>query len=54
MALIILQLIGSGLNLMLVDPYLTIAVWGMIMILAMAANYFGQKYRMQKRKMSKQ
>ncbi len=48
LALIILQIIASGLNLMLVDPFLTTAMWGAIMLLAMVANYISAHYRSKK------
>ncbi|MBC8447348.1 MAG: ABC transporter permease [Chloroflexi bacterium] len=37
-ALIILQFVSSGLNLMRVSNFLTIAIWGMILILVMVVN----------------
>lgn len=42
-ALIILQLISSGLNLLGVSAFLTIAIWGLIIILVMGVNYAAQQ-----------
>jgi len=44
-ALIILQIVSSGLNLLRVSNFLTIAIWGMILILVMVINYFSQQYQ---------
>jgi simple sugar transport system permease protein len=44
-ALIILQFVSSGLNLLRVSNFLTIAIWGMILILVMVINYFSQQYQ---------
>jgi len=54
LSLIILQIIASGLNLMLVDPFLTTAMWGAIMLLAMVANYISAHYRSQKQILKRQ
>jgi simple sugar transport system permease protein len=54
LALIILQIIASGLNLMLVDPFLTTAMWGAIMILAMITNYINAYYRKKKQILQRQ
>jgi simple sugar transport system permease protein len=54
LALIILQIIASGLNLMLVDPFLTTAMWGAIMILAMVTNYISAYYRRKKQILQRQ
>lgn len=43
MALIILQIVSSGLNLLRVSSFLTIAIWGIIIILVMIANHFGSR-----------
>lgn len=43
-ALVILQLVSSGLNLLRVNNFLTIAIWGMILILAMVVNYLNTSY----------
>jgi simple sugar transport system permease protein len=44
-ALIILQFVSSGLNLLGVSNFLTIAMWGMIIILVFAVNYLTERYR---------
>ena len=44
-ALIILQLVSSGLNLLGVSNFLTIAIWGMIIILVFAVSYLNERYR---------
>ncbi|MCS7220094.1 MAG: ABC transporter permease [Anaerolineae bacterium] len=44
-ALIILQLVASGLNLLRVSAFLTIAMWGAILILVMVANTLVTRYR---------
>jgi simple sugar transport system permease protein len=44
-ALIILQLVSSGLNLLGVSNFLTIAIWGMIIILVFAVTYLSERYR---------
>jgi simple sugar transport system permease protein len=45
MALIILQFVSSGLNLLGVSNFLTIAIWGIILILVMVVNYLSERYR---------
>jgi ribose/xylose/arabinose/galactoside ABC-type transport system permease subunit len=45
LALVILQLVSSGLNLLNVNPFLTIAIWGMILILVMVVNYLSVRYQ---------
>ncbi len=45
LALVILQLVSSGLNLLNVNPFLTIAIWGMILILVMVVNYLSARYQ---------
>jgi simple sugar transport system permease protein len=49
-ALIILQIISSGLNLMGVSAFFTLSMWGLIIILVMAANFISVKYQQKKRK----
>jgi simple sugar transport system permease protein len=44
-ALIILQIVSSGLNLLGVSNFLTIAIWGMIIILVFAVSYLNERYR---------
>jgi ribose/xylose/arabinose/galactoside ABC-type transport system permease subunit len=45
LALVILQMISSGFNLLRVSSYLTIAMWGTILIVVMGFNRFTAKYR---------
>jgi simple sugar transport system permease protein len=45
LALIILQLVASGLNIMGVSAFLTIAIWGIIIVLVMGINYVGRQYQ---------
>jgi simple sugar transport system permease protein len=40
LAVIMLQLIASGLNLLGVDPFFAIATWGAILLIVMALNHF--------------
>ena len=42
-ALVILQIVSSGLNLMRVNNFLTIAIWGMILILVMVVKYLADQ-----------
>jgi simple sugar transport system permease protein len=44
-ALVILQLISSGLNMRGVSAFLTLSMWGVTIILVMAANYASGRYR---------
>jgi simple sugar transport system permease protein len=39
-ALVILQVVSNGLNLLRVNNFLTIAIWGGILIIVMIANYY--------------
>jgi len=50
LALIILQMISSGLNLMGVSAFFTLSMWGVIIILVMAANFISAKYQLRQRK----
>jgi simple sugar transport system permease protein len=50
LALVILQFISSGLNLIGVSAFFTLSIWGLIMLLVMAANYFSQRYQLAGRK----
>jgi simple sugar transport system permease protein len=50
LALIILQIISSGLNLMGVSAFFTLSMWGVIIILVMAANFISAKYQLRQRK----
>jgi simple sugar transport system permease protein len=45
LALVILQFISSGLNLIGVSAFFTLSIWGLIMILVMAANFFSRRYQ---------
>jgi len=45
-ALIILQLVSSGLNLMGVNTFLTIAMWGAILIGVMVINSLNERYQL--------
>ncbi|RKX84975.1 MAG: ABC transporter permease [Spirochaetes bacterium] len=45
LALIILQFVSSGLNLLRISSFLTITIWGLIIIFVMIVNYLGSKYR---------
>lgn len=45
LALIILQFVSSGLNLLGVSSFLTIAIWGGILILVMVVNYLTAQYQ---------
>jgi simple sugar transport system permease protein len=44
-ALIILQLVSSGLNLLGISAFLTLAVWGLIIILVMGVNTLSSRHR---------
>jgi len=48
-ALVILQVVSNGLNLLRVNNFLTIAIWGIILILVMVANYLSKQYQQKKR-----
>lgn len=48
-ALIILQFISSGLNLMGVSNFLTIALWGTVLIMVMVIQYVIDQYRQKRR-----
>jgi len=39
MALVILQIVSSGFNLLRVSSFMTIAIWGMIIIVVMVVNF---------------
>lgn len=45
LALIILQFVSSGLNLLGISAFLTIAIWGGILILVMVVNYLTAQYQ---------
>ncbi len=40
LAVVMLQIIASGLNLLGVDPFFAIATWGVILLVVMALNHF--------------
>ena len=44
-ALIVLQVVSSGLNLLGVSNFLTLAIWGIILIGVMAINHFSEQIR---------
>ena len=44
-ALIVLQVVSSGLNLLGVSNFLTLAIWGVILIGVMAINHFSEQIR---------
>jgi simple sugar transport system permease protein len=48
-ALIILQLVSSGLNLLGISAFLTLAVWGLIIILVMGVNTLSSRHRIARR-----
>jgi simple sugar transport system permease protein len=48
-ALVILQFISSGLNLMGVNNFLTVALWGSVLILVMMIQYLIGQYRQKRR-----
>lgn len=43
--LIILQIVSSGLNLLRVSNFLTLAIWGIILILVMVVNHLTRQYQ---------
>ena len=47
-SLVILQVVSNGLNLLRVNNFLTIAIWGIILILVMIANYLSKQYQLKK------
>jgi len=47
--LIILQVVSNGLNLLRVNNFLTIAIWGIILLLVMIANYYRNQYQQKRR-----
>ena len=48
-ALIVLQVVSSGLNLLGVSNFLTLAIWGIILIGVMAINHFSEQIRQRRR-----
>lgn len=49
LALVILQVVSSGLNLLGVSSFLTIAIWGMILISVMVVNHLTRRYQEKRR-----
>lgn len=49
LALVILQIISSGLNLMGVNTFLTLALWGMVLILVMVIQYLIERFQEKRR-----
>ena len=47
-ALLILQVVSNGLNLLRVNNFLTIAIWGIILIPVMAANHLSEKAQLKR------
>lgn len=45
LAVVILQLISTGVNLLRMDPFFIQAMWGFIIIVLVAANFFGARAR---------
>jgi simple sugar transport system permease protein len=45
LALFILQIISSGLNLLRVSAFLTTAIWGFTIILVMVINFYGRRFQ---------
>lgn len=49
LSLVILQVVSNGLNLMQVNNFLTIAIWGIILILVMIANFYSNRVPQKRR-----
>jgi len=49
LSIIILQLVSTGVNLLRLDPYLTQAMWGLIILLLLGTNYIRSSIREKKR-----
>ncbi|HTT70580.1 MAG TPA: ABC transporter permease [Anaeromyxobacteraceae bacterium] len=49
LAVVILQLVSTGVNLLRLDPFFIQAMWGFIIVLLIAANHFGARYRERRR-----
>jgi simple sugar transport system permease protein len=45
LSVIILQLISTGVNLLRMDPFFIQAMWGLIILVVIAANFFGARLR---------
>jgi ribose/xylose/arabinose/galactoside ABC-type transport system permease subunit len=49
LAVVILQLVSTGVNLLRMDPFFIQAMWGFIILVLVAANYFGGRWRESRR-----
>ena len=49
LAVIILQIIASGVNLLRVDPFFVTAMWGAIILVVIAVNHFGGRWQQARR-----
>ncbi len=49
LSLVILQMISSGLNLMGISNFLTLALWGIVLIVVMVINYFIENQQQKRR-----
>ena len=49
LSLVILQMISSGLNLMGISNFLTLALWGIVLIIVMVINYFIENQQQKRR-----
>lgn len=49
LAVVILQLVSTGVGLLRMDPYFIQAMWGIIIIVLIASNYFGARLRERRR-----
>ncbi len=49
LAVVILQLVSTGVGLLRMDPYFIQAMWGFIILLLIAANFFGARLREHRR-----
>ncbi len=47
-SLVILQVVSNGLNLLRVNNFMTIAIWGIILILVMVTNYLSKQHQLKK------
>lgn len=45
LALVVLQVIATGLNLLNVSPHFSLAMWGAVLILVLAGKFFRQRYQ---------
>jgi ribose/xylose/arabinose/galactoside ABC-type transport system permease subunit len=49
LAVVILQLVSSGVNLLRMDPFFIQAMWGVIILVIVAVNFFGARLRERRR-----